>query len=214
MQNIIFDLDGTLLDSMWVWEMVDDEFLQQHGYITDATLRRQLKVLNIKQSARLLQEHFQIQLAHHEIIESIRKIVHEKYQRLVVFKPDALVYLQNLHANGVKMCLATATERCNAEAVLKKHQVLDYFEFLLTGDEIATGKNDPEIFRQCCQRLGAEPSEVTVFEDSLHAIVAAKEAGCRVVGVFDPSSKNDAPKIQEICDEYILNFEDLLPPSI
>ena len=209
MRHIIFDLDGTLLDSMWVWEMVDDEFLRQQGHISDLALRRQLKVLSIHQSARFLQEHFQLQMAHHEIVDSMREIVQEKYQRLVTFKPDALDYLQQLARQGVQMCLATATERCNAQGVLEKYQVLSLFAFLYTGDEITTGKNDPEVFRLCCQRLGADPHQVTVFEDSLHAVIAAKEAGCRVIGVADPSSAQDAPQIMAAADKYITDFNQM-----
>lgn len=209
MKYVIFDLDGTLIDSMGVWEDIDIKFLKKHGIIPTADLRNKVKTLTVKESASLYKNIFSLPQSIENIIFEISKICENEYAYNVELKPGVLDYLEKLDKNGVKMCIATASSRINAKLALKRLNIIKFFEFIIGGEDIEIGKEDPMIFLECCKKFGAKPSEVVVFEDSLYAVKTAKKAGFKVVGVSDKAAQKDKKEIIRICDYYINNFKEI-----
>ena len=210
MRYAIFDLDGTLLDSMGIWESLDAKFLKRYGQAPTPEMHRRIKTLTVREAAQLFKIKYDLLPTVDEISSEINQLCTEEYLNHVQLKPRAREFLEYLHNKAVKMCIATAGPRTNTEQVLLRMGIIEYFDFILTGDDMKTGKDDPEIFLRCAAGFGAPPGEITVFEDALHAVKSAKKAGFRVIGVYDPSSDQDWDEIVGICDGYIKDFREAI----
>ena len=206
---VIFDLDGTLLDSMFVWKDAGAIFLREKGIEAPDDLYEQLKAMSLKQAAQYLNNRFQLSLSTSEIMEGIKGVVEKQYVNEVQLKPFVREYLKHLKACHKQMCIVTASEYSHVEAALKRLGVWNCFEFVLTCSEVGCGKDNPIIFQLAAQEWGVTPQEVVVFEDALHAIETAKAAGFYTVGVYDESAKNDMEEIKKIADVFTYHLNKL-----
>lgn len=136
--------------------------------------------------------------------------VADKYRRCLTLKPFAADYIHKRRANGIPMCVATATNGDLARAALERCGILDSFAFILSCDEVGTGKDNPAIFLQAADRLGVPVSDCCVYEDSVHSIKTAKSAGFAVVGVFDDASAPFQKAVKDLSDVYVTSFAQLL----
>jgi HAD superfamily hydrolase (TIGR01509 family) len=206
MTGAIFDLDGTLLDSMAIWDSFGAEYLQSRNLIPPKNLYKILKPMSLLQAAQYFRNYFRLADTTDEIMQQFNDRIDDKYQFKIMLKPHVSEFLEKLKNRDVKMCVATATDRRQTEAALKNLGVDHYFSFILTCTEVGSGKDQPKIFEQALERLGTSKDETIVFEDALHAITTAKEAGFRVIGVYDPSAEEDVKQIKQIADDYIYSF--------
>ena len=210
MKAAIFDMDGTLLDSMEMWYNVGYTFLNQRNIPIPEGLGKAVEHLKMSDAAEYIADNFPLNMTGSEVLAAWLHIIDEGYATTVTLKPYVMEYLDKLRADGVKMCIATLTDRAQALPALKKHHLLDYFEFVLTVREVGKNKTHPDIFLQCAERLGALVSESTVFEDSLYASKTAKNAGFEVCAVYDITNKSDKQNLVELCGTYIHSFLELL----
>lgn len=206
----IFDLDGTLLDSMYVWKDAGALFLRRKGLVAPENLFEQLKEMSLEQSAAYLNQQFQLSLSNAEIIEGIKAVVEKQYAVEVSLKPFVKEYIQHLKDCHIRLCIVTASEYEHAEAALKRLDILDCFDFILTCSQVGAGKDHPLIYQRAAQIWGVKPQEVVVFEDALHAIETAKAAGFFTVGVYDESAEADAEAIKRTADVYLKRFPEKL----
>ena len=209
-KNIIFDMDGTLLDSLSVWADSDREFINGHGYDYDPVHSLAMKKMHFDSACEYLVKAFSLPLSPKETGERILEIVEERYLNGIPLKDGAEEFIKAAHSAGIKMCVATSNKKKLAEDALKARGILQYMEFVLTSDEVGCGKESPEIFLKAAEKLGAKPEEVTVFEDSIHAVLSAEKAGFRVIGVYDPLCEEEFSEIEKIADITIKSFEELL----
>ena len=206
---VIFDLDGTLLDSMFVWKDAGAIFLREKGIEAPDDLYEQLKAMSLKQAAQYLNNRFQLSLSTSEIMEGIKGVVEKQYVNEVQLKPFVRECLEHMKACHKQMCIVTAAEYSHVEAALKRLGVWNCFEFVLTCSEVGSGKDNPIIFQLAAQEWGVTPQEVVVVEDALHAIETAKAAGFYTVGVYDESAKNDMEEIKRIADVFTYHLNKL-----
>jgi len=202
----IFDLDGTLLDSMWIWENIDLELLMKYGKIPSPALREKIRTMSVKDACEFFKDELSLSASVEEMIGIIGKIAEEKYEKEVRPKKYVPEMLRNFSENGVRMCVATASLRKNALTVLRKFDLLRYFDFILAADDVKTSKDDPEIFNLCAEKLGVSPGRIVVFEDSFQAAQTAKKAGFPVCGVYDRFSREETENLKSFCDFYIENM--------
>ena len=209
-KNIIFDMDGTLLDSLSVWADSDREFISGYGYDYDPAHSLAMKKMHFDSACQYLVDVFSLPFSAAETGEKILAIVEERYLNGIPLKDGAEKFIKAAHSAGIKMCVATSNRKKLAEDALEARGILKYMEFVLTSDQVGCGKESPEIFLKAVELMGAEPSETTVFEDSIHAVISAKKAGFGVIGVFDPLCEEEFAEIEKIAHITIRSFEELL----
>lgn len=202
----IFDMDGTLIDSMGFWKNLATEYLTSKGILQiPADILEQIKPMTMSESAALFRREFGLT---GDVEAEMNAMMEDHYRRDIPLKSGVREYLQNLHRQGVRMCVASATAEQLMEACLTRLDVRQYFEFLLSCETVGAGKSSPLVYREAARRLGAAPGEVAVYEDALYAVQTAKEALFHVVGVFDSGSSGNWKTIEKIADEIIINWED------
>ncbi len=205
----IFDLDGTLLDSMHIWENMGKTFLKSHNITPEPNLQEVLRPLSVADAAAYLKKNYGLDLDEKQIAEQIFYLAEKEYRENIPLKPRVADYLKKLRDQGAKMCVATASDHDTTKEVLDRLGILPYFEFIITSPEVGCGKESPKIYQMAAQRLGCDPREVVIFEDALHCIKTAKEAGFYVVGVGYNSAEQEKAAIESMCDCYINSFDEM-----
>jgi len=206
-KGAIFDLDGTILDSMFIWDTIGEDFLRSLGKEPRENLKETFKTFTLEQAAEYYRENYGVEMSVSEITDSVNKMVEQYYAETVNLKPGIEPLLKKLKANGVKMCIATVTDKPLAEAALYRLGVRDYFSEIFTCATVGHGKEEPHIYREAQKHLGTSKKETVVFEDALYALNTAKAEGFVTVGVFDVYEENqDALKMT--ADLYIKGISD------
>lgn len=206
----IFDLDGTLLDSMAAWQNLGRDYLLHKGIIPPQNLNEILSSMSMLESAEYFKQAFKINLSPEEIISGVKELIAGKYKNELVLKPYVKEYLQKLKEEDVRMCIATATPSKLAKVALERNEIIDYFSFVASCDEVGVGKNKPDIFYMAAKELNADISDISIYDDADFALFTAKKAGFYTVGVYDDSFKDKRKNIELISDLYIESFKELL----
>lgn len=204
----IFDVDGTLLDSMSIWDTIGADYLRSIGYIPRENLNEIFKNMSLLQAAEYYRNEYGVTLRVEEIMSGVNAMLEQFYQYEAPLKPGAAELLARLRQNRVKLCIATATDRYLVEAALARCGVLSYFGEIFTCNGVGHGKDEPHIFEAALRFLGTEKSETVVFDDALYAIKAAKEAGFPVAAVCDSHEKNQE-EIRVLSDVYLKDLTQL-----
>ncbi len=204
-KGAIFDLDGTLIDSMFIWDTIGEDYLKSFGIEPKENLVEVFKTFTLEQSAEYYRNHYGIKLSVKEIVDGINNTVAEIYRTKVEPKPGISDFLKRLQSLGVKMCVATVTDRPIVEDVLKRLNVRDCFSEIFTCAEVGYNKETPEIYREALKHLGTTKEETVVFEDVFHALKTAKEDGFKIAAVYD-SHEPRQNELKEISDYYITDF--------
>ena len=210
MKAAIFDFDGTLFDSMCVWKDIDLVFLAEHGHAPTAEMREMISDMSVWEAAELFKRSFDIALSTEEMVRRFSEIAAVRYRDLVIPKPYVREYLEILHGLQIPICIATACSSQNVISALTRENMINFFDFILTADEIKTGKTNPEIYLVCASRFDLLPEDIMVFEDSLHCIKTAKNAGFIVTAIEDSYSLPDKNEITKTADRYISTWKELI----
>ena len=208
-KSVIFDLDGTLIDSMSIWGGVDKEYIENHGGIYTPEISAKLKTMTIEQSAEYFIKSLGLNKTVSEVSDEIAEIVYNQYKYEIPLKENADTITEFLKENGIPFCIATATYKHLAKVVLERHGIYDRFGFILTGEDVNSGKKSPEIYLKCAEIMGTDPTETLVVEDSLHCVETTVKAGFPTVAVYDEFNKKEIDKIKAIADKFIYNLDEL-----
>ena len=203
MKFAILDLDGTIIDSMPAWKNVTRDYLASLGIKAAADIRDKVKRLTSEENAAYLQSEYGVNKAADEIIAGIHSVIEDQYRNQIAMKKSGILILSELKARGIPFCAATSTDRVLMEACLKRLGILDDFAFILTCSEVGKGKYHPDIFYRAMERIGGSLADTVVFEDALHCVKTAKDAGFKVVGVYEEVDAEDFPAVAKICDHII-----------
>ena len=210
MKAALFDLDGTLLDSMYVWRRVDELFFARRGMELPEDYSRAVASLGFRRTAVYTKERFGLPESLEAIMDEWSRDAQVEYGERVPLKEGSREFLERLRERGVRLCVVTALCREMYEPCLARNGILDLFEFVLTADQAADGnKKDGSLYRMAAERLGVSPADCVVFEDVPEAVFGAKKAGMRVYCVIDPHSTHRLDEIRAVaedCAERILDL--------
>lgn len=207
---VIFDMDGTLIDSMPYWRSLASDYLQSLGIEPPDELAETILTMTVKESACRFVEQYSLPWTSDELVAQMLAHLAVQYRTSIPLKAGASEFLRVLQASGRRLAVATATEERIARECLDRLGILGRFEFVLSCETIGVGKSRPDIYRLAAAQLGAAPENTAVYEDALYAARTARAAGFYTVGVFDDSAAAEAESLRAICDEYIMDFPSVL----
>jgi haloacid dehalogenase superfamily, subfamily IA, variant 3 with third motif having DD or ED len=208
-KGAIFDLDGTLLDSMHAWNRAPRSCLESLGIKAEPGLEKVLFTMSMTEGAEFLKKRYGLDMTTDEIISEINRTMERFYTSEAQLKDGVYEFLAGMKEHGTRMAIATSTDRSVFIRALERLRVKDFFDGIFTTSEIGFGKTNPAIYRTAAGNLGTEPYDTWVFEDALYAIRTAKDAGFRTVGVYDPSSGEDWEEIKRISDIHMEKLDDV-----
>jgi len=205
----IFDLDGTLIDSMRVWGKIDEDYFKNRNMVLPSNLKSQIEHLSFDDTAQYFKTNFGIL----DTIEEIKKewidFAYVEYLNNVKLKPGVVEFLSLLKTLNIKIGLATSSSTALLEAVLQANGIYHFFDSITLTDEVSRGKSFPDVYLLAAEKLGVTPAECIVFEDILPAVKGAKAAGMKVIGVYDDFSKLDRDDIINHADMYIIEYHEI-----
>ena len=206
----IFDMDGTLADSMPFWVRLGREYLEGLGLRPTVAQLAQTDTMTMEESAAYFHETFAIPDPPEKIFADMYEVMGRHYRQDVPLKAGVLDYLRALKARGARLGVATATEAAMSRACMERLGVWEYLDFLLSCETLGVGKTRPDIYLEAAARLGAAPGETAVFEDSLYALKTAKAAGFYTVAVAEPAYAADWNALSALADETITDWRNAI----
>ncbi len=205
-KGAIFDLDGTLIDSMNVWRDIDIEFFSRHGLVYEDSYQKAIGHKGLKEIAKYTKEAYSLEESEEEIVSIWLDMAKDYYENKINLKPGVKGFLQYLKSNNIKIGLATSNSLELTLSILNRHGIYSYFDKILTVNELKADKSSPLIYLTIASYFNLVPNQCAVFEDLITGIKTAKEAGFITVGVEDKSSLDKKEEIKNISSFYIKDF--------
>lgn len=211
-KGVIFDLDGTLVDSMWIWTKIDLDFIRTLGLeITPAQLMKDVAHFSFHETASYFRDQFNISQSVEEIKTLWIDAAQHEYAHNVFLKAGARDFLNELQARSIKMAIATSNTRQLLSTCLDANDIRQYFDALVTTDDtLAKSKSQPDVYLLAARSMGVSPADIVVFEDVPHAMAGARAAGMKVVAVRDAHTDLSDLEASQLADLCIVDFTDLL----
>jgi len=203
----IFDLDGTLLDSMGVWEKIDIDFLAKRGLPVPDTYINEICARSFQEAAEYTISLFNLDERIEDLVSEWNSMAIYEYSHNIGLKPYAKEYLALLKSCGIKLGTATSLPKVLSEPVLRNNGIYNYFDIQCSTDEANRGKEFPDVFVLASQKLEVPAEQCIVFEDLLPGIISAKNAGMKAFCVYDEYSKEQRAEILKIADGYLYDFK-------
>lgn len=209
-KGVIFDVDGTLLDSMGIWDDIGGKYLRRLGIEPELELKDILFTMSIEEGAAYVDEHYHLGKGPEEVAKGVADIIRDFYYEEVQLKPGVRDALELLKEHKIPMTVATSSEKDAIEHAFLRLGISCYFERIFTCTEENTSKNtSPKIYLKAVEYMGTDPEETWVFEDVLHAVKTAKKAGFHTVAVYDSASDKDQDKLKETAELYLHDLTEI-----
>ncbi|NEZ47667.1 HAD family phosphatase [Clostridium niameyense] len=205
----IFDLDGTLIDSMDIWNKIDTDFLTKRNLKVPINLKEEIETLTFEEGATYFKNRFKLTESIEEILEEWNNMAYKEYAHNINLKKGAKNFLNLLKYRGIKIAIATSNTTPLVNAVLKNNNILNLFDVITTIDEVSRGKDFPDIYLLTSKKLNIDPKNCIVFEDILPALKGAKAAGMKVVAVYDTYSSKCKKQMESLADLYINDYDEI-----
>lgn len=207
---LIFDMDGTLIDSNGIWRDVDIAFLQKRGLPYTKEYYEGVAHTIFPLAAVFTKEYCKLEESCEEIMAEWMELAGDMYATSVTVKPGVRAYLEQCKTAGERMMVLTSSVPEHCRTALTHLELMPYFERVIFAQELGLEKKNPDCFRRAAAMMGVAPQECTVYDDSVAACRGAKSAGMSVVGVYDDYFSATVDEMRQVCDRYILSFEELV----
>ena len=205
--HAIFDFDGTIADSMSIWTTAASDYLRSKGMENAGDIDNLARPKGLMETVMCMKEHFCLQDAPQDIFDEICNTVGERYKNDIPLKSGILEILEDLRAKNIGMCIATASTKEHVAAALKRWGIYDFFCFIITCDEVGIGKYSPLIYCEAAKKMQCEPARCLVFEDGVHGVISAHQAGFFVVGIYEESLADQKERVKANCDFYLSDLK-------
>ena len=205
---VIFDLDGTVIDSMWLWESIDVEYLGRFQIPFEKSYQQDIEGMSFNETAVYFKERFNIPDSIEQMKQDWNRMAWDKYCNEVLPKPGVVSFLEKLQNNGIKTGIGTSNSTELCQAILKVQNLIQYFDVVHTANEVPKGKPSPDIYLLVAKNLGVDPGRCLVFEDLCQGIQAGINAGMKTCAVEDPYSAHTRDRKIELADYFITDFTD------
>ncbi|MDD7541905.1 MAG: HAD family phosphatase [Mobiluncus porci] len=213
-KGAIFDVDGTLLDTMPIWRGAAAKFLGHHGVRADENLGDEFFELTLEESAHLIRGRFGLDLSVAEVVHGIKDTVYTDYREEVGLKPGVREFLEALGVREVPMTLVSSGSELLIRAAFERLGIMQYFQEVFASTETGLHKREPTMILQAAESMGSEPGETWVFEDALYAVRVANEAGFHSIALRDEASLGERTELEAEAEEYWEVFPAEIPESL
>ena len=203
-KGLIFDVDGTLLDSMPMWARLDIEYLESMGITPEPNFHNEVKMMTMLDASKYIKQKFGVDKDAEIIAKEIEDIAYKYYEDVLLIKENSKELLVELKNRGYKMYVATANEYDMCGAALKRNKVMELFDGLVTCSMTGYSKERPDVYLLACEKMGLSVEDTVIFEDSCFAINTALKAGFTVVGVYDKAEEENWDRICDITHGQIV----------
>ncbi len=207
---VIFDMDGTLVDSMWVWEKIDIEYMNARGYEIPDDFHKSIEGMSFTETAIYVKDRFNIEDDLDTIIEDWHDRVRSSYESEIMMKEGALDFMKKLKEQGIKMGIGSSNSKELISVIVEKYGLGEYISAITTSCEVGSGKPAPDVYLESAKRLGVDSSRCLVFEDVPNGIRAANNAGMRSCAIYDNFSSDYDDEKRDLADYYIEDYTQLL----
>jgi len=204
----IFDMDGTLIDSMSLWYDIDVAYFKKYNKILPDDYQTKIEGLSVIETAIFTKENYGFDISIDYMIDEWNQMAYEQYANRIEFKPFAKNFLISLKEKGYKLGVATSNSKYLFEAFSKKSGLDQLIDFAVTGEDVECGKPDPECYLKVASALNVKPEECLVFEDITQGLQAAINAGMKSCAVYDLYSVHQWDDKVKMSDCYINSYED------
>lgn len=209
-KGIIFDLDGTMVDSMWMWRQIDNEFMAAHGLDMTDELEEAIEGMSFRETAEYFVRTYPLKETADELMDIWVDMAIHKYRYEVPLKPGMAEFLPEMKRRGIRMGIATSNARILLDAVAQAHGLYEYMDAILTANEVKRGKPAPDVFLAVADKLDLEPADCLVFEDISQGIRAGLAAGMKVCAVSDEYSRAQEAQKRSLAHYYIDSYAQVL----
>lgn len=206
---LLFDLDGTLIDSNSIWEDVDLEFLGRRGLAPTEEYTQVVGHSIFPVAAQFTVDYYHLPGTVEALMAEWLSMAKSRY-RVVAMKDGAMDFLLQCRARGERMAMVTACESSLCRIALEHHGLGDFFEAVIFAEEMGLEKRNPQVYLNAAERLGVAPETCAMYEDAPKNCLAVKTAGMKVIGVYDQFYQKYENEMRETCDRYIRSFTELL----
>lgn len=207
-KGFIFDVDGTILDSMSIWMDAGKLYLESLGIKTDENIGEVMFEMTMEQGAKYLQDNYNVELSIEEICQGINDRVFEFYEKEAPEKEGIREVLEKAKKRKISMTIATSTDRPMIEAALKRLDLIDYFQEIFTTTEVGKGKDSPDIFNKAMLAMNTSPENTWLFDDAAYSLATAKKMGINTVGVYDVHSDGRQDEVKKFSNVYIKEWRE------
>lgn len=208
--GVIFDLDGTLVDSMWMWKTIDVEYLARFGLEFPTDLQGKIEGMSFSETAIYFKERFNLPDSLDQIKSDWNKMAWDKYLYEVPLKEGAREFLQYLKDNHIPAGIATSNSRDLVDLIIDKLNIAEFFTSIRTSCEVEKGKPSPDIYLLVANDLGVDPKKCLVFEDVIQGVMGGKNANMKVCAVYDEFSEKDDQEKKRLSDYYIYSMKEII----
>ena len=210
-KGVIFDMDGTLIDSMWVWEEVDVDYVKRYQLVEPEGFYEAIEGMSFTDVAKYYKKTFpQIRDSVEQIKADWMEMGYRLYRDEVELKSGVKEFLEELKKRGIKIGIATSNDRDMTEMVLEARGILQEFDAICTSDEVKIGKPAPDVYLKAAEDLGVDPKDCLIFEDVPAGLMAGKSAGMKTCAVADKFSEDQIEKKRALADYFIQEYFEVL----
>ena len=213
-EAVIFDMDGTMVDSMWVWEEIDHDFFRNRGMAFPENLHKEIEGMSFSETAEYFVKTYQMEETVEQVKEIWNQMALEKYRTVTPLKPGVKEFLKILKDHGIKTGIATSNSRLLADTFLQSRNLEGQIDAITTACDVKRGKPSPDVYFTTAEKLQVKPEKCFVFEDVPMGILAGKNAGMTVCGIEDEYSSDLAEEKKKLSDYYITDFSDILTEEL